>query len=173
MRLRPLVLVWFALSAPLAAAPASPAAPVRPASAGADLAFLIGEWDVVVRTPGEADAATVRYTVRPFSGTAWLSGHGVSPTLGIDARDVWGLDPSTGEVTRTIYDSTGTWGLVRSPGWRSDLLVLEGEARSSGGTVRVRQTIRRVGRDRFSVSWDSFRDGAWRTYSLEDATRRS
>ena len=184
MRLRPLVLAWFALGAPIAAAPrpdpppaAAPSPPVATALAApsglAELAFLVGDWDVVVTTPGEAGAATVRYEVRPFSGALWLSGHGVSRELGIDARDVWGRDPATGELTRAIYDSGGTLGLLRSPGWRSDGLVLDGEARSAGGTIRVRQTIRRSGADRFSVTWDAWRDGGWRSYSLEEARRRS
>ena len=70
--------------------------------------FANFDWDVIVRTPGEAGAATVRYKVRPFSGTAWLSGRGISRELGIDARDVWGRDPLTGDLMRIVFDANGT-----------------------------------------------------------------
>jgi len=174
MRLRPLglILCLFAAS-PAAARAQPPAAAAAPSPALADLAFLIGAWDVVVRTPGTTETAIVRYEVRPISGSAWLSGHGVSTAVGLDARDVWGRDPATGEITRTIYDSGGTYGLVRAAGWRSDVLVLEGEARSPGGAIRVRQSLRRDGPDRFFVTWEAQRNGAWVPYSLEEATRRS
>jgi hypothetical protein len=62
---------------------------------------------------------------------------------------------------------------VRSQGWTGEKLVLEGEARSKGGTVRVRETISRVSPQHFEALWEAYRNGAWSAYAIESVTRRS
>jgi len=52
-------------------------------------------------------------------------------------------------------------------------LVLEGEARSKGGGVRVRETISRISPQRFEAVWDAYRDGGWSTCAEETVTRRT
>jgi hypothetical protein len=71
-----------------------------------------------------------------------------------------------------VFDSSGAFGVVRAPGWQGDRLVLEGDVRSPGGVVRVRETITRLGPDRFRAVWEAQRNGAWSVYSVEELTRR-
>jgi hypothetical protein len=138
-----------------------------------NLAFLLGGWDVVATTPGTAESAKVSYDVRPFVGTTWLSGQGRSEALGLDSRDVWGRDAASGELMRIIFDGSGTYAVVRSSGWQGDKLVLEGDARSASGVVRVRETIRRLNDNEFVATWEAYRNGGWSAYSIERATRRA
>jgi hypothetical protein len=51
--------------------------------------------------------------------------------------------------------------------------VLEGEARSAGGVIRVRETITRRSPDRFEAVWEAQRDGEWAPYAVETVTRRT
>ena len=81
-------------------------------------------------------------------------------------------DPTTGEIMRIVFDGSGTYAVVRSPGWTDGRLVLEGDARSAGGTVRVRETIRTVSENEFTATWEALRNGSWSAYSIERATRR-
>jgi hypothetical protein len=137
-----------------------------------DLAFLVGGWDVASRDPASGEVLQVDYTIEMAPGGAWLAGASASKDGSVTARDIWGHDPLTGEVMRVIFDGGGTFATVRSPGWAGDRLVLEGEARSKGGTVRVRETISRVSPQRFEAVWEAYRDGAWSAYAVETATRR-
>jgi len=60
---------------------------------------------------------------------------------------------------------------VRSAGWQGETLVLEGEVRAPSGTVRVRETITRVGANELRAVWEALQDGAWSAYSEERLTR--
>jgi hypothetical protein len=135
------------------------------------LAFLIGTWNVVSVDPGGGEDLHVCYVVQPFVGDKWLSGSATSATPGIASKDVWGYDSASGELFRTIFDMSGTYAVVRSPGWRGDTLVLEGDARSTHGSLRVRESIQRLSADRFKATWQALRAGKWSTYAIETATR--
>jgi hypothetical protein len=149
----------------------SSAAPAAPRFAPHQLGYFIGHWRVVAVEPTSGDELSVCYAVQPLVGQSWFAGVGKSEKPGVDARDVWGQDPLSGEVFRTVFDSSGTYALVKSPGWSGEKLVLEGDARSKGGTIRVRESIRREGPDNFTAVWDAWRDGKWQTYSIETAVR--
>jgi hypothetical protein len=110
----------------------------------------------------------VDYSIELAPGGAWLAGASTSKDGSLGARDMWGRDPLTGELIRVIFDGSG-----RSPGWTGDELVLAGEARSKGGTVRVRETITRTSPQRFKAVWEAFRNGAWSTYAVEIVTRQT
>ena len=170
------------------AAAASAMAPARAAIAGSQAAgpggspapaaargveFLLGAWDILATTPGTDERIRFRYEVRPLLGAVWLSGHGRSADGTLESRDVWGRDAQSGQLIRVIFDGSGTWATMRSPGWQGERLVLEGEARSEGGALRVRETIERRGGDAFIATWEAWRDGAWRAYSVEWVTRRA
>jgi hypothetical protein len=150
----------------LAAAPAG-----GQAQADQFLTYLVGTWGVVSVDPAGGDPLRVCYSVQPFVGDKWISGVAVSATPGFGSKDVWGVDGSTGELTRTIFDVSGTYAVVRSPGWADNALVLEGNALSSGGSMRVRETIRRVGPDEFTATWEAFRKDKWSAYAVETAKR--
>lgn len=162
-------------AAPLAAAAQPHGAPAAPAPGAAhDLEYLVGTWDIVAETPGTAGTARFSYEVRPLVGSgAWLSGHGRSEELGAESSDVWGRDSASGEIVRMIFDAGGTYAVVRSPGWRDGRLVLEGDARSAAGVVRVRETIERIDGNRFLATWEAYRNGTWSAYSVERVTRRT
>jgi hypothetical protein len=137
-----------------------------------DLTYFVGRWDVASKDPASGDVVRVDYSIEAARGGAWLMGSSLSSDGSLSARDTWGRDPLTGEVIRVIFDGSGTFATVRSPGWAGDKLVLEGEARSKGGTVRVRETISRVSQQRFEAVWEAYRKGAWSTYAVETVTRR-
>ena len=150
--------------------PATPAAPAATATETNDLDFLLGSWDVSVTAPSDGSAEQISYEVRRLTRSSWLAGRGSSQS--VDASDVWGRDPTTGEIMRIVFDNSGTYAVIRSPGWTDGRLVLEGDARSASGVVRVRETIRTVGPDEFLATWEAYRNGRWSAYSLERATRR-
>lgn len=137
-----------------------------------DLDYFVGRWDVASRDPGSGEVLQVEYTIERAPGGAWLAGTSTSKDHAINARDVWGRDPLTGEVIRVVFDGSGTFATVRSQGWTGEKLVLEGDARSKGGTVRVRETISRLSPQRFEAVWEAYRDGAWSAYAVESVTRR-
>ena len=153
------LLLWFAGAAAALAQPAPPE----------DLAYFVGAWDITATDAKGGGAEAFRYRVEPAG--AWISGAGEG--AGFQARDLWGRDPMSGEILRVIFDGSGTFATVRSAGWQGDRLVLEGEARSKGGVIRVRETITRVGPGEFKAVWEAFRDGAWSAYSVERVIRRT
>jgi agmatinase len=135
--------------------------------------YLIGAWSISAEDPATHETVAADYRVEQLPGSPWLSGQGVSADRSINARDIWGRDPLTGEIVRVVFDASGAWATVRAKGWTGDTLALEGEVRSGGGTVRVRETITRLGPDRFRAVWEAFRDGRWQAYSIETVTRRT
>lgn len=137
-----------------------------------DLRYFAGRWDVTSTDPTGGEVLRVDYSIELAPGGAWLAGSSASSDGAVSARDMWGRDPLTGEVIRVIFDGAGTFATVRSPGWTGDKLVLEGDARSRGGVIRVRETISRVSPQRFEAVWEAYRDGAWSTYAVETVTRR-
>ena len=136
------------------------------------LNYFVGRWDVASKDVASGAILQVDYTIETAPGGAWLAGASASNDGSLNARDMWGRDPLTGEFIRVIFDGSGTFATVRSPGWADDRLVLEGEARSKGGTVRVRETISRVSPQRFEAVWEAYRNGAWSTYAVETVMRR-
>lgn len=142
----------------------------RPRS-GEPLHYLVGTWRVVSVDPEGGGDLQVCYSVQPFVSDKWISGVATSKTPNFGAKDVWGYDGASGELIRTIFDMSGTYAVVRSSGWKGDTLVLEGEAHSAGGKLRVRETIRRLGENEFTATWEALRDGKWSTYAVESAKR--
>jgi hypothetical protein len=138
-----------------------------------DLSYFVGRWDVASKEPTNGEVLRVDYTIEAAPGGAWLAGASTSKDRSVNARDMWGRDPLTGEVIRVIFDGGGTFATIRSPGWTGDQLVLEGEARSKGGTIRVRETISRQSPQRFEAVWEAYRNGAWSIYAVETVTRLS
>lgn len=93
--------------------------------------------------------------------------------MGVKVHDLWGHDPVTGEVLRVIFDSQGTFGMVRSNGWRGEVLVFEGEARGREGAVPVRETITRLGPSQFKAVWEARSETGWAPYSIEHLERQT
>jgi hypothetical protein len=136
------------------------------------LEYLVGRWEVDATDPTTGQVEKIGYEVQRFVGSAWVSGTAKSADPSFSAKDVWGHDPLTRELIRVVFDSSGTYAIVRSPGWKKDgTLVLEGDARSTNGIVRVRETIRRISADEFHATWEAEREGSWRAYSVERAKR--
>jgi hypothetical protein len=155
------------------------AAALALASTGADKSnqsagffrYLVGTWHVLSVDPAGGEDLRVCYSIQPFVGQKWISGVATSATPSFGSKDVWGLDGASGEVFRTIFDASGTYAVVRSPGWKGDTMMLSGDARSSGGTMRVRETIRKLSKNEFRATWEALRHGKWSVYAIETATR--
>jgi hypothetical protein len=156
------------MQAPSGGQAAPPTAPADPS-----LGYFVGGWDIIATTPGTSETARFSYEVRPLLSPFWIAGRGRSEELNEESTDVWGRDSASGELMRIIFAGSGTYAIVRSPGWQGERLVLEGDARSSGGVVRVRETITRLGENEFVATWEAYRNGAWSPYSVERATRRA
>jgi hypothetical protein len=124
-----------------------------------------------VRDPASGAETILLYSVRPALGGKWYIGAGQVPSTAMEIHDLWGKDPVSGELVRSIFDSTGTYGTVRSHGWTAATLVLEGEAQTPTGRVLVRETITRISDDEFGAVWEALLDGKWTTYSVETLTR--
>jgi hypothetical protein len=136
-----------------------------------ELDYFVGAWTIAARNPASGQRFTMRYVIEPALGGAWLSGHAVSRELGVEVQDYWGRDPVGGGFVRIILQSDGTVGTVRATGWQGDLLVLEGEAKSGGAAVHVRETITRRGPGRFDALWEQKGPSGWSAYSIEEITR--
>jgi hypothetical protein len=151
----------------------STAAWAQPAAApGEGVEYLAGRWSASAEDPATKEVLVVDYRVERTGAGTWLAGRAASADGAVNSRDMWGRDPLTNEIVRVIFDA-GAFATIRSPGWTGDRLVLEGDVRSKGGTLRVRETITRLGPDRFRAVWEALRDGKWAPYSIETVTRRS
>ena len=133
--------------------------------------YLVGSWRVVSVHPAAGDDLHVCYRVEPFVGTKWILGVATSKTPGFELKDVWGVDGASGELFRSIFDASGTYAVVRSPGWKGDSMILNGDARSDRGAIPVRETIRRLSENEFRATWEALRGGKWSVYAIETATR--
>ena len=138
-----------------------------------ELDYFAGTWIATATDPATGVEIRVRYTVRPGIGGKWYLGaaHGLSTPD--ESQDVWGKDPLTSEIVRTIFDASGVYAVVRSKGWSGDTLVLQGEAWTARGAVQVRETITRITGNEFKAVWEAQRDGKWVPYSLETVVRES
>jgi hypothetical protein len=138
-----------------------------------DLSFFIGNWLARAEDPSSGRTFSIRYRVELTLDGQWLSGSGESPEMGVKVHDLWGHDPVTGEVLRVIFDSQGTFGMVRSNGWKGEVLVFEGEARGREGAVPVRETITRLGPSQFKAVWEARSETGWAPYSIEHLERKT
>lgn len=166
-------------SAPPAPAPASPASaspasstPAAPAGAIPELAFFVGRWHAEAHDPSTGKRFELDYTLTPALRGAWYIGTGLAAALDLEIHDLWGKDPVTGEIVRTIFDSARTFGTVRSRGWSGDVLIFEGTVAATGGSAPVRETIRRIGPDEFHAVWETRTGDTWTPYSVETLRRR-
>lgn len=150
----------------VACGPAAPA-PDAPAlwPALGSIEYFVGRWDARVDSRN-ATITSIDWNVEPGVGGRWLAGRATARPAGIEARDYWTVEPS-GSIVRLYLDSGGTFGELRSPGWKGDEMIFEGTLTSEGQAVRVREGIRRLGPDRFRAEWQMEIDGAWVTSSTE------
>ena len=110
------------------------------------LDYIVGRWEVDAIDPTTGQAEKIRYEVQRFVGNAWVSGSAKSADPSFAAKDVWGHDPLTGEVIRTVFDSSGTYAIVRSPGWKDDGTPAAGTFRV-GGTYHLVLQVTLAGTD--------------------------
>ena len=167
-----LLLITACASAPATTpAPKAAAAP-KLVDALAPIAFFVGTWVATIEDPKDGKRRTLRYVVTPTLGGRWLSGAGKLHELDLEIHDLWGVDPQSGGVLRLIVDSKGLYGTVRSKGWEGDKLVFVGAAAGDGVRLEVRETITRVGPDRFTAVWEAKLPDGWTAYSIEDLRRQ-
>lgn len=166
-----LALLIVSLTACIRPVPHSAPKPVQVSEKMADLAYFAGHWSATMEDPRNGERATLTYRVEPVLSGLWLAGYGHSPELNLTVRDMWGRDPVSGEIFRSVFDSQGVHGMIRSAGWKGDVLVLEGEARTPQGEVKVRETITRIDASSFRAVWEMRTGDAWVTYSIEQVTR--
>jgi hypothetical protein len=136
---------------------------------------MLGRWRAEARDPTSGNEFVLDYTVTPAVDGAWLVGEGRVESMDLSIHDLWGVDSTSGEIVRVLFDSTGLWGTVRSPGWtgdRGEILRLEGDVHAAEQRIRVRETITRVGSDELGAIWESEQDGTWTAYSVETLRRR-
>lgn len=172
------LLVSLTAAAVILTAPVTPSAAAEPientppsSSSPDGYTYFTGQWRVTSRDAQGGNPVVVAYNVEPVLGGRWLAGSARSDDPTVASRDVWGRDPRSGEIVRTIFDVSGTWAVVRSPGWRGNMLILEGDATSSGGVLRVRETITRAGPNSFTAVWEARREQTWIPYALEQIER--
>lgn len=151
-----------------------PAHYTRPAMTGtiAELDFFVGHWHAEVKNPTNGKTFTMEYSIEPALRGRWYMGTGAAAALDLEIHDLWGKDPVSGEIIRSIFDSAQNVGTVRSRGWTGDTLVFEGDVATSEGNARVRETIERKGPDQFHALWEMKNGDAWVAYSDETLTRR-
>lgn len=137
-----------------------------------ELDYFVGRWRAEAKNPQNGTTFELDYSIEPALQGRWYVGTGHAPALGLEIHDLWGKDPVSGEIVRTIFDSQNTFGTVRSRGWNGDVLVLEGDAMTAQGTTTVRETITRKGADEFHAVWEAKDGETWSAYSLETLRRQ-
>jgi hypothetical protein len=137
-----------------------------------ELDYFVGRWLADAKNPQNGTAFQLEYRVEPHLQGRWYVGTGHAPSLGLEIHDLWGKDPVTGEIVRTLFDSQSTFGTVRSKGWTGDTLVLEGDAMTVQGKATVRETITRKSADEFHAIWEAKDGETWSTYSVETLRRQ-
>ena len=168
-----LVAVALATAAPAVAQAPSPPLTERSAKVAPEgLEYLVGTWAGEGRDPSSGETFSFVYRVEPEVGGAWITGYGESKDGGFRSRDIWGREPETGEIMRVIFNDSGGYATVRSPGWKGDTLVLEGESYGPNGSLRLRETITRIGPSEFRAVWEMLKEGEWVPYSIERVTRQ-
>jgi hypothetical protein len=172
MSLKPILLVAVIA---LACSRGGAVPPAHPLAAGGDdaLQYFVGRWLASAEDPGTGRKFTLDYELAWILKGAWLRGGGGSPELALEIHDLWGRDPVTREIVRVIFDSEGTFATVRSRGWQGDTLVFEGEARSKGTSVPVRETIKKIGPAELHAVWEAKGSQGWTPYSVERLRRQS
>ena len=160
------------LATPLCAAASTPTAGAE-AAASQELSYFVGRWHVSSFDPQTGERLEIAYVVEPTSTGAWFAGAGSTADGAFGARDMWGRDPRTGELMRVIFDASGAFATVRARAWDGDRLVLEGDALSDNGAVRVRETITRISANRFDAVWEARLNDEWVVYAIETVTRQS
>lgn len=143
----------------------------RPRGTIAELEYFVGTWHADAHDPGTGKRFELEYRVEPALRGRWYIGTGFAAALDLEIHDLWGKDPVSGEIVRTLFDSAQTIGTVRSKGWSGDTLVLEGDAHTAGGAARVRETITRKGPDEFHAIWEARTGDTWQPYSVETLRR--
>jgi len=131
------------------------------------IAYFVGHWSVSATMSGQAVPFT--YDVRASSLPGWLSGEASVPSMSLTVRDVWYVDELG--IARIIVQSDGASGMVQSPGWVGNRLVLEGFVMLPSGKTLVRETITKQGPQAFEAVWESKSGGTWTAYSVERLTR--
>jgi hypothetical protein len=164
---------WLVLALCACAASAPPrGTPAPVAGTIPELDYFVGRWLAEAKNPMNGQTFALDYRVEPAIKGRWYIGTGHAEALGMEIHDLWGKDPVTGEIVRSIFDSTGTHGTVRSKGWSGDTLVLEGDATTVQGVVHVRETIEKKGADEFHTVWEMKTGEAWQAYSVETLRRQ-
>jgi hypothetical protein len=153
------------------AACASTPKPVVMSGAIPELDYFVGRWRADAKNPETGASFVLDYAIAPALKGRWYVGTGHAPALDLEIHDLWGKDPVTGEIVRTIFDSAQTTGTVRSAGWKGNVLVFEGEVAASGGRVVVRETIEKKGLDEFHAVWEAKTGDTWSAYSVEKLVR--
>ena len=154
-----------------ASVPSNRTAKAQPTVPG-ELRYFVGTWLVAAVDPATRETLTISYKVEASAGGRWLAGRAESADLSVSARDIWGLDPANGDILRFVFDGSGAYGMNRSPGWKDDRLVFEGETQTRRGATKVRQTIEQIGPNRFDAVWEALQDGRWQAYSIEQVRRQ-
>ena len=166
-------LLFVALACACSSAPAPPrATPGSVTGTIPELDYFVGRWMAEAKNPLNGQTFTLDYRVEPAIKGRWYVGTGYADALGMEIHDLWGKDPVSGEIVRSIFDSTGTHGTVTSKGWSGDTLVLEGDAKTGQGVVHVRETIERKGADEFHAVWEMKTGETWQAYSVETLRRQ-
>ena len=128
--------------------------------------YFNGKWTVTMKSnPAEPFNWELR---KDLDGT-WLTGTvergGVMIT-----RDFWIQRPTV--IDRFAFTGNGTVVKVTSDGWKGDRLMFSGTLTDSRGSINVRETIVRLGADRFSALWERQEEnGTWVVFSDEICTR--
>jgi hypothetical protein len=135
-----------------------------------ELDYFVGRWRADATNPMTNQTFVLDYRIEPALRGRWYVGTGHANALDLEIHDVWGKLPG-GEIVRTIFDSQGTFGTVRSTGWTGNVLVFEGSAQSAQQKVEVRERIERIGPDEFRATWEMKVGDAWQAYSVETLRR--
>ncbi len=139
-------------------APTDP--PLPPGAGLKQMEFFLGRWRCSVKPqPGQPALPDFIWTLERELRGAFFAGRVEAkvepPEPSPWTHDVWGFDPTTGDVFRSFRDIEGGFGTVRSSGWEGDLLVFNGEAVLNGRQVEAHEAIQRLGPDRISAVWET------------------
>jgi hypothetical protein len=127
--------------------PLSPSSAQTPAAITSGLDYFKGAWTVSIK---DGPAGGFRWKLADELDGSWLAGQ-VERNGQQISHDYWRQNGAL--LERFAFSASRLFVRLSSPGRVNDQLVFAGVANDRSGEFPVRETIRKISRDRFTALW--------------------
>jgi len=156
-----LVDLYTRLESKLAANPGLANALGKPAPQMAQVAWMLGRWEVVAERAGRPPGPPGVSLVRPALGGVWLEIREAYPN-GVQDIGFLGFDPATQRWISLSLDSLVNGNKAVARAWTDNTLTFDGRMVIVGEAARLRQVIEKVSDAEYTLTNQEQVDGGWR-----------